>query len=128
MIDTKMLTLILVTAAAALLLPHSATQAAGAIACDADNGGLTLPSGFCALVVANNIGAARHATVAANGDLYVALLSGGLAALHDSHGDGHGDTIEKFGKDSATGIELRDGYLWVAKVNSVERYKRTPGQ
>src|SRR5580658_805290 len=128
MIDTKMLTLILVTAAAALLLPHSATQAAGAIACDADNGGLTLPSGFCALVVADNLGEARHATAAPNGDLYVALLNGGVAALHDSRGDGRFDVVEKFGTGSATGIELRDGYLWVAHPNSVERYKMTPGQ
>jgi glucose/arabinose dehydrogenase len=118
MIDTKQLTLGLAAAAAAmLLLPHSTTQAAGAIACDADNGGLTLPAGFCAVVVANNLGEARHATVAPNGDLYVALLNGGVVGLH-----------EKFGQGSATGIELRDGYLWIAKVNSVERYKMTPGQ
>jgi len=129
MFQTKHLALGLIPLAATILmLPRPAVHAAGTIACDPDNGGLTLPSGFCALVVANNIGEARHATVAANGDLYVALLSGGVAALHDSHGDGHFDTIGKFGNDSATGIELRNGYLWVAKVNSVERYKMTPGQ
>jgi glucose/arabinose dehydrogenase len=128
MIHPKKLALGLVTAAAALLIPHSATQAAGDIACDADNGGLTLPSGFCALVVANNLGEARHATVAPNGDLYVALLNGGIIALHDSKGTGRFDVVEKFGQGSATGIELRDGYLWVAHPNSVERYKMTPGQ
>lgn len=41
--------------------------------CDPDNGGLTLPKGFCALVVADNLGAARHAWVAPNGDLFIAL-------------------------------------------------------
>ena len=41
--------------------------------CDPDNGGITLPMGFCALVVADNLGAARHMAVAPNGDLYVAL-------------------------------------------------------
>jgi glucose/arabinose dehydrogenase len=127
-IPTKKLTLCLLTAAAVLLVPHSATRAAGQIACDPDNGGLTLPPGFCALAVANNLGEARHATAAPNGDLYVALLNGGVAALHDSKGNGHFDVVEKFGQGSATGIELRDGYLWVAKVNSVERYKITPGQ
>ena len=96
--------------------------------CDTDNGGLTLPAGFCAVVVANNIGEARHATVAPNGDLYVALMNGGVAALHDSKGDGHFDVVEKFGEGSATGIELLNGYLYVAKMNSVERYKMTPGQ
>jgi glucose/arabinose dehydrogenase len=129
MIDAKKLTLVLVAATATLLVaPHSATQAASPIACDPDNGGLTLPSGFCALVVANNLGEARHATVAANGDLYVALLNGGVAALHDSKGDGRFDVVEKFGTGSATGIELRERYLWVAHPNSVERYKMTPGQ
>ena len=129
MIDTKKITLGLSAAVAALvLLPHSTTQAAGAIACDADNGGLTLPTGFCALVVANDLGEARHATAAPNGDLYVALMNGGVVGLHDSKGDGRFDVVEKFGEGSATGIELRDGYLWVAHRNSVERYKMTPGQ
>src|SRR5580698_10593239 len=124
----KKLTLGLITLAAALLLPHTATHAADPIACDPDNGGLTLPQGFCAVVVANNLGEARHATVAPDGDLYVALMNGGVAALRDGDGDGRFEVIEKFGEGSATGIELHDGYLWVAKVNSVERYKMTPGQ
>lgn len=118
----------LVTTAAAVLLAQSAIYAAGTIACDSDNGGLTLPAGFCALVVANNLGEARHATVASNGDLYIALMNGGVAALHDADGDGRFEVVEKFGAGSITGIELRDGFLWVAKMNSVERYKMTPGQ
>ena len=40
--------------------------------CDADNGGLKLPQGFCALVAADGLGAARHLAVAPNGDVYVA--------------------------------------------------------
>jgi glucose/arabinose dehydrogenase len=130
MIDAKKLTLGLAAAVAGLLLlPHPTTYAAGGtVACDPDNGGLTLPSGFCALVVANNLGEARHAAVAANGDLYVALMNGGVAALHDSKGDGHLDVVEKFGEGSATGIDFHNGYLWVAHPNSVERYKMTPGQ
>src|SRR5580698_3595068 len=120
----KNFTLTIVTAVA---LTYSA-HAAAPISCDADNGGLTLPAGFCALVVANNLGEARHATVAPNGDLYVALMNGGVVGLHDSKGDGRFDVVEKFGEGSATGIELRNEYLWIAKVNSVERYKMTPGQ
>ena len=114
--------------ASIVFLAQPALHAAGAIACDAGNGGLTLPAGFCAKVVANNLGEARHATVAPNGDLYVALLGGGVVALHDSKGDGLFDVAEKFGEGSVTGIELRNGYLWLAKKNSVERYKMTPGQ
>ena len=34
------------------------------VACDADNGGITLPQGFCALVVADSLGPARHVVVA----------------------------------------------------------------
>ncbi len=30
--------------------------------CDPDNGGITLPDGFCAMVVADNLGAARQAS------------------------------------------------------------------
>jgi glucose/arabinose dehydrogenase len=127
MIHSKTLIPALVKAAA-IVLAQSAIGAAAPIACDPDNGGLTLPPGFCALVVANSLGEARHATVAPNGDLYVALMNGGVAALHDANGDGRFEVVEKFGEGSATGIELRNGYLWLAKMNSVERYKMTPGQ
>jgi len=127
MMKAKHISLTLAAAAAVLWTP-SAVRAAGPVACDPDNGGLTLPPGFCALVAANNLGEARHAVVAPNGDLYVALLNGGVAALHDANGDGRFEVVEKFGQGSATGIALRNGYLWVAKVNSVERYKMTPGQ
>ena len=126
--NARTLTLGLFVAAAALLLNQTSTHAAGPIACDPDNGGLTLPPGFCAAVVANDLGQARHATVAPNGDLYVALMDGGVAALRDADGDGRFEIREKIGSGSATGIEYRGGYLWVAHVNSVERYRMTPGQ
>jgi glucose/arabinose dehydrogenase len=128
MINTKKITLSLVTITAAILLTRSAMRSASPVTCDTDNGGLKLPPGFCALVVANNLGEARDATVAANGDVYVALMNGGVAALHDADGDGRFEVTEKFGEGSVTGIELRGGYLWLAKMNSVERYKMTPGQ
>src|SRR3977135_3652473 len=44
---------------------------AAAPACDPDNGGLKLPQGFCAAVVAENVGRARHLLVAPNGDVFV---------------------------------------------------------
>src|SRR5580698_10988125 len=101
--------------------------------CDPDNGGITLPSGFCALVAVDGLGAARHIAVAPNGDVYVALQSdrnsgGGVVALRDTKGDGHFDMKETFGEGSSTGIGLRNGYLYVAKMQSVERYKMTPGE
>ncbi|HXL34641.1 MAG TPA: hypothetical protein VN953_06950, partial [Gemmatimonadales bacterium] len=58
-------------------------------ACDPDNGGITLPAGFCAVVVADQVGTARHLVVAPNGDLFVAIAggrsgSGGVLALRDT--------------------------------------------
>jgi glucose/arabinose dehydrogenase len=102
-------------------------------ACDPDNGGLTLPAGFCAFVAADGLGTARHLTVAPNGDLYVALQGGtngegGVVALHDADSDGRFETKERFGQKSTTGIALRNGYVYIATMNSVERYKLTPGQ
>ena len=107
--------------------------AAATPACDPDNGGITLPAGFCALVVADGVGTARHMAVAPNGDVYVAIRGrtandGGVVALRDTNGDGRFEVKETFGDKSTTGIALRNGYLYVAHVNSVERYKMTPGQ
>jgi glucose/arabinose dehydrogenase len=101
-------------------------------ACDSDNGGITLPAGFCAEVVADGLGAARHLVVAPNGDVYVALQGdgemGGVEALRDTNGDGKFEVKEHFGTGSITGIGLRNGYLYVAGFNTVQRYKMTPGQ
>jgi glucose/arabinose dehydrogenase len=102
-------------------------------ACDPDNGGLKLPAGFCAAAVADGNPSARHLAVAANGDVYVGLqggrgAGGGVVALRDKDGDGKLETKETFGTGSITGIALRNGYLYVAKFNSVERFKMTPGQ
>ena len=92
--------------------------------CDPDNGGLKLPAGFCALVVADNLGPARHMAVAPNGDLYVALQTsggrgqpqtgGGAVALRDANGDGRFEVKEPFGSGSTTGIALRNGYVYLA--------------
>jgi glucose/arabinose dehydrogenase len=115
--------------AACLLMQagHAAT-----VACDADNGGLTLPSGFCALVVADGLGPARHMAVASNGDLYVALRTrgtdaAGVVGLRDTNGDGKMDVTERFGR-GGTGIVVHNGYLYVATTTSIERYKMRAGQ
>ena len=108
------------------------------IACDPDNGGIKLPQGFCALVVANDVGTARHMAVAANGDLYVATQSrggrgqpetgGGIVALHDADGDGKFEVREQIGTGSTTGVGLRNGYLYLAHPKTIERFKMTAGQ
>src|SRR5438270_5386186 len=64
---------------------------------DKDNGGLKLPKGFGALVVADNLGQARHLAVNSNGDIYVKLNrlknGRGIVRLHDQNGDGKADVI-----------------------------------
>jgi glucose/arabinose dehydrogenase len=109
-------------------------RAAGTPACDADNAGLTLPQGFCAAVVADNVGRARHLVVAPNGDVFVTLqggrggTGGGIVALRDADGDGKLETKEQFGQGSATGIGLRNGYVYYATPTQIIRYKLPAGQ
>ena len=111
----------------------SARTGAATPACAPDNGGIKLPPGFCALVAADGLGAARHIAVAANGDVYVATMGGRNAprgtvvALRDADGDGALEIKERFGDASATGIALRNGYLYVGTPSAVVRYKMTPG-
>lgn len=99
--------------------------------CDPDNGGITLPHGFCATVLADNLGQARHVAVSAEGVVYVALEhpenGGGIVALEDRDHDGHADVIKHFGDTGGTGIGVYDGYLYVSSVTAVRRY-RLPGK
>jgi len=101
--------------------------------CDADNGGLTLPPGFCALVVfdaRNPNGSparARHIAVAPNGDVFVATqgTGGGIIALRDTTGDGKPDVTARFGTPGH-GIYFRAPYLYFAPDDRVERYLMSP--
>jgi glucose/arabinose dehydrogenase len=108
------------------------TMAANAPQCDPNNGGITLPAGFCATVFADNLGVARHMAVASNGDVYVALQSlhdgAGIVVLRDSNGDGHADVVKYFGESGGTGIGIHDGYLYFATNTEILRYKLLPGQ
>ncbi len=102
---------------------------------DPDNGGLFLPGGFEAVVVADSLkGAARHIAVNTNGDIYVKLRFpdslGGNAALRDSDNDGKVDVIKHFDdyQDKGSyGTEMRihDGYLYFSSVTRVFRQKLT---
>lgn len=96
--------------------------------CDPDDGGLDLADGFCATVVADNLGPTRHLTVADNGDVYAALRQetqgGGLVALRDTDGDYTADQTEYFGAEGGTGIGLREGYLYFGTDDAVWRYQR----
>lgn len=97
-----------------------------------DNGGITLPDNFQAVVVADSVGSARHITVAENGDIYIALEErkngGGIAALRDEDEDGKADRIEYFGSQVGTGIHLYKGYLYSSSDTSVVRYAMSDDQ
>ena len=127
-----------VLAAAAVFALVPTVNGQSKIACDPDNGGLKLPDGFCALVVANDLGPARHIAVAQNGDIYVAFQSrggrgqpqtgGGVIGLRDANGDGRFEIQEPIGTGSTTGVGLRNGYLYLAHPTVIERFKMTAGQ
>ena len=122
--------ILLVALAAPIVLVAQATRVG--VQCDPDNGGLTLPAGFCALVVAAETGGARHLAVAANGDVYVALKTvdkpSGVVALRDTNGDGRADVRERFGDTGGTGLILRNGYLYMSQDTAVVRYPVKDGQ
>src|SRR5687768_18287445 len=73
-------------------------------ACAPDNGGLTLPRGFCATVVAESLGPVRHLVVAPNGDLWAARngAEGGLVLIRDTNGDGKHDLVKRFRSEEHT--------------------------
>lgn len=104
---------------------------------DMDNGGLSLPDGFAALVVVDSIGPGRHLTVKYNGDIYVKLRysphdQGGNVALRDTDGDGKADIIRYFGdyRDEgvlANGITINQDYLYFSSARKVYRQKLDSG-
>jgi glucose/arabinose dehydrogenase len=98
--------------------------------CDPDNGGLVLPEGACATLVASNVGPVRQLTVSADGDLYAAIASGshGVLALRDTNGDGKPDRRATFAPGGANDVKLRNGYLYVALDDRILRYRIPSGQ
>lgn len=107
-------------------------QRSSGLECDEDDGEIQLPEGFCASVVADDLGRARHLTVNENGDIYVALREPvdafGLVALRDTTGDGRADIVLRFGEKSGTGIGIYRGYLYFGSDTEVIRYRLTQGE
>ena len=97
--------------------------------CAADNAGLTLPTGFCAIIAADSLGRARHMAVLPNGDLAVAVSgnNGGVVVLRDADGDGVMETRKKFGAKGGNGIAFYNNSLYFAYDNAVVRWRWTAG-
>jgi len=119
----------LFVAALAALLVASTPQSRTPV-CAPDNAGLKLQPGFCALVVAESIGPARHMVVLENGDLLVAVAGprGGVRLLRDTTGDGKADVVSSFGVGGGTGIAFAGEYLYFATNNAVVRWHWNIGQ
>lgn len=100
---------------------------------DPDNGGIELPPGFRAVVVADNliggrkvensIDSLRFLTIKPNGDLYAKTYRGGILALHDRDGDGRYDEVKEFTRGGGTCILWRDGWLYHSTTTAVYRYR-----
>jgi glucose/arabinose dehydrogenase len=104
----------------------------GAPACAPDNGGLTLPQGFCAMRIADDVGAVRQLAVSPAGDLYAAvsgrLLSDGVVAFRDRDGDGLPDERATFGPSGGNDVVVHAGHLYLALKDQVIRWPLTPGK
>ena len=111
----------------------SSGSAMAALECAPDNGGITVPSGFCALVVADELDRPRHMAVAPNGDLYVALrggrgAQGGLMVLRDTTGDGRADVRVRIDDEGGTGVELWRDWVYFGRDDAVVRYRLAEGR
>ena len=121
------LTLIVVLAAWAANPSPGSRDAKPALAFAEDNGGITLPNGFRAVVVADSLGPARHLVVNNNGEVYVKMERArngrGIIRLQDSNGDGIADHVSGFGNYGGTGIAIKNGYLYASSNSEIFRYK-----
>ncbi|HLO79692.1 MAG TPA: hypothetical protein VK166_01965, partial [Chitinophagaceae bacterium] len=88
---------------------------------------LTLPAGFSATVFQDNLGRARHISVAPNGDVYVKLEKlkdgKGIYKLVDADKDGVAESATGFGDYIGTGVAVKDGYLYASSNQDIYRYK-----
>ena len=111
------------------------------VQCASDNGGITLPEGFCAVVVADltSGGAparARHMAVTSTGDIFVAINSPqnvqpafGIMGLRDTDGDGDADEQTAFSPDlGGSGIAWRAGTLYFGANDRVLRFSLPLGR
>ena len=92
-----------------------------------EQAGLQLPNGFTSTVFFENLGRARHLTVAPNGDVYVKLEKlkdgNGIFRLVDVNKDGRADSASGFGNYIGTGIVIKNGFLYASSDDAVYRYK-----
>src|SRR5436309_269889 len=102
--------------------------------CAPDNGGWTLPEGFCALTVAESLGPVRHLAVAPNGDVFAArnqsrTAPGGVIVLRDANHGGRADSVHQFFVGAGgSGLLLTADAVYFATNDSVLRFPWKPGE
>ena len=116
-------------------------SAAARVECAPDNGGITLPDGFCAAVVADLVmggrpAAARHMAVTPSGDVFVAINSPrnnnpefGIVGLRDNDGDGRADEQSRFSAGlGGSGLAWGQANLYFGANDRVLRFRLPAGQ
>lgn len=110
-----------------LLMPAAAAQQGPP--CDPGNAGFTLPSGFCAILVGENLGSVRHLAVAPNGDIFAGIAGsrdgsrkGGLFLLRDADGDGRAEVVRAIYETGGTGVALTGDAVYFAPNDRVLRF------
>lgn len=107
--------------------------------CAPDNGGITLPPGFCASVFADSLPGPRHLRVMPNGDVYVSLAGrggrgatptpGGVIMLRDANKDGRAearmDVVRGFGSGE---VQVYDNHLYTENRSSIFRFPIKAGE
>ncbi len=105
--------------------------------CAPDNGGITLPAGFCATVFADSLAAPRHMYVMPNGDVYVALSGrggpapapGGVIVLRDANNNGRAETRGDVARGFTTSeVGVFDNHLYTENGTAVFRFPIKAGQ
>jgi glucose/arabinose dehydrogenase/cytochrome c553 len=128
-----------------LLCINPVVAASDRAAC-VNDANLTLPPGFCASIVVDRIGHARHMAVSSDGILYVNTWAdayagqdmpqqpgGVLVAIKINASSGKAEAMERFGETAegggkgGTGIALFGGYLYAEQYGKIVRYALTKG-
>jgi glucose/arabinose dehydrogenase/mono/diheme cytochrome c family protein len=129
----------------AILLCVNAAGARETAVC-VDEANLKLPQGFCAGILVDRIGHARHIAVSSNNILYVNTWAdayagqdmppqpgGVLVAIKINPASGKAEAMERFGETAergakgGTGIALFGGYLYAEQYGKIVRYALTKG-
>jgi glucose/arabinose dehydrogenase len=100
-----------------------------AVVCAADNGGITLPPGFCATIFADPGGKLRQIAVTPSGHVFVAVQpttptagDDHVLALFDADDNGIAEQQAMIGDIGGNGIAWRDGELFVAANDRIVKY------